>query len=105
MTLNPALGKATNHLRMHQCDSGGYINKCGGYIVTGRRRTTCCGGYNLQVTCNGQATNHLLRRCGGAELLSSTLSVFALLVAAMVHDAGHDGLNNIYHQAQCPLSL
>ena len=35
---------------------------------------------------------------GRAAELLTPLSIFALLVAAAMHDAGHDGLNNLYHQ-------
>ena len=44
-----------------------------------------------------QSVHFLLGACGAGEHLSS-LSIFALLIAAMIHDAGHDGLNNLYHQ-------
>jgi hypothetical protein len=44
-----------------------------------------------------QAVHHLLKKCGVAEHMSHLL-VFALLITAMIHDAGHDGLNNLYHQ-------
>ena len=44
-----------------------------------------------------QAVNYLLSQGGASECLCPT-TTFALLVAAMVHDAGHDGYNNLYHQ-------
>jgi hypothetical protein len=44
-----------------------------------------------------QAAHFLLARGGAAQFLPP-LAVFALLVSAMIHDAGHDGLNNLYHQ-------
>ena len=44
-----------------------------------------------------QATHFLLARAGAARYLPP-LAVFALLLSAMIHDAGHDGLNNLYHQ-------
>ena len=44
-----------------------------------------------------QSVHFLLGAAGAAQYLPS-LSIFALLVAAMIHDAGHDGLNNLYHQ-------
>ena len=43
------------------------------------------------------AAHYLLGVCGASEFLPS-LSIFAVLLAAMIHDAGHDGLNNLYHQ-------
>jgi hypothetical protein len=43
------------------------------------------------------AAHHFLSACGAAEFLPA-LSVFAVLIGAMIHDAGHDGLNNLYHQ-------
>ena len=43
------------------------------------------------------AAHYLLGMCGTSEYLSA-LAIFAVLLAAMIHDAGHDGLNNLYHQ-------
>ncbi len=43
------------------------------------------------------AAHHLLSACGASEFLPS-LSILAVLLGAMIHDAGHDGLNNLYHQ-------
>ena len=43
------------------------------------------------------AAHHLLSACGAAEFLPN-LSILAVLLGAMIHDAGHDGLNNLYHQ-------
>ena len=44
-----------------------------------------------------QAAHYILSSCGASEFLCP-LSVLAVLLAAMIHDAGHDGLNNLYHQ-------
>ncbi len=44
-----------------------------------------------------QAVHHLLGKCGLAEQMPRLL-IFALLITAMIHDAGHDGLSNLYHQ-------
>ena len=41
--------------------------------------------------------HYMLGCCGAAEPLSA-LAIFAVLVSAMIHDAGHDGLNNLFHQ-------
>ena len=43
------------------------------------------------------AAHYILSSCGASEFLCP-LSIFAVLIAAMIHDAGHDGLNNLYHQ-------
>jgi hypothetical protein len=44
-----------------------------------------------------QSVHYMLAKCGASEYLSS-LSLFALLISAMMHDAGHDGFNNLFHQ-------
>ena len=44
-----------------------------------------------------QATHYLLSRCDAGSFLPAT-TIFAVLIAAMIHDAGHDGLNNLFHQ-------
>ena len=46
-----------------------------------------------------QAVHHALLRGGAARLLCTT-RLFALLVAAIIHDAGHDGCNNSFHQVR-----
>ena len=46
-----------------------------------------------------QAVHHSLLRGGGARLLCTT-RIFALLLSAMIHDAGHDGCNNGFHQVR-----
>ena len=43
------------------------------------------------------ATHYLLSRSGAADFLPAH-TLFAVLAAAMIHDAGHDGLNNLFHQ-------
>jgi hypothetical protein len=43
------------------------------------------------------ATHFILSQCGAARALSA-LAIFTVLVSAMIHDAGHDGLNNAFHQ-------
>jgi hypothetical protein len=46
-----------------------------------------------------QAVHHLLVRAGTLDILSHCpTTVLALLLAAMLHDAGHDGRTNLYHQ-------
>ena len=42
-------------------------------------------------------THFILSQCGAAAIFSP-LTTFAILVSAMIHDAGHDGLNNLFHQ-------
>ena len=44
-----------------------------------------------------QAVHFLLGRGGAAQYLPP-LAVLALLLSAMIHDAGHDGRTNLYHQ-------
>ena len=44
-----------------------------------------------------QAVNHFLCKCGASDYLCPK-TTFALLITAMIHDAGHDGFNNLYHQ-------
>ena len=44
-----------------------------------------------------QAVHHILEKCGAAENMPQ-LFIFALVITAMIHDAGHDGLSNLYHQ-------
>ena len=45
-----------------------------------------------------QAVHHLLCKAGALGMLGP-LTAFSLLLAAMLHDAGHDGLSNAFHQA------
>jgi hypothetical protein len=45
-----------------------------------------------------QAVHHLLCKAGALGMLNP-LTAFSLLVAAMMHDAGHDGLSNAFHQS------
>jgi hypothetical protein len=42
------------------------------------------------------ATHFLLSRSGAADFLPA-INLFAVLISAMIHDAGHDGLNNLFH--------
>jgi hypothetical protein len=44
-----------------------------------------------------QAIHYMLRTGGAAEHLSD-LQIFALLLAAMMHDVDHDGLTNAFHK-------
>ena len=44
-----------------------------------------------------QAVHHLLEKCGASQHMTP-LIIFSLLITAMIHDIGHDGLSNLYHQ-------
>jgi hypothetical protein len=44
-----------------------------------------------------QAVHYLLKHCGAAEYLP-TIAIFSVLAAAIMHDAGHDGRSNLFHQ-------
>jgi len=44
-----------------------------------------------------QGVHFFLVTCGGTKLISKIESL-ALLLAAIIHDTGHDGLNNNYHK-------
>ena len=43
-------------------------------------------------------TMHFMLRSAGAAALLSELEILALLVAAMMHDVGHDGVSNAFHK-------
>ena len=43
-------------------------------------------------------TVHFMLKSAGAAAFLNDLQIFAVLVAAMVHDVAHDGFTNLYHK-------
>ena len=54
--------------------------------------------HNVTHACDVLQTIHFMLGRGGAAAFLSELEIFALLLAAMFHDAGHDGYTNSFHK-------